>query len=105
MERLEAIRKIVEQSPNDPFPRYGLAMELSRSGHQDEAHQAFVELERRFPEYVPQYLMHAKLLGELHLGDQQRGVLGRGIAAARASGDGHALDELGQALAALEAGD
>jgi hypothetical protein len=105
MGRLEAIRKIVEQSPNDPFARYGLAMELSRAGHKDEAHQAFVELERRFPEYVPQYLMHAKLLAELRLVDEQRGTLGRGMAAARASGDAHALDELGQALAALEEGD
>ena len=35
------IRKIVEQQPNDPFPRYGLAMELAPSllvpGRPDDA--------------------------------------------------------------------
>jgi predicted Zn-dependent protease len=105
MNRLEAIQKIVAQSPNDPFPRYGLAMELKNAGRHDESHAAFEELERRHPDYVPQYLMHANLLGAMNRVDEQRAVLTRGIAVAGKRGDAHALGEMQQALDALGAQD
>ncbi len=105
MSRIEAILKIVEQSPNDPFPRYGLAMEYKNAGRHDEAHATFVELEKRHPEYVPQFLMHANLLGAMKLVDEQRAVLERGVAAAQKKRDQHALGELQGALEALDAGD
>jgi tetratricopeptide (TPR) repeat protein len=96
--RLESIQKIVEQSPNDPFARYGLAMELKNLGRHEEAHAAFEELERRHPEYVPQFLMHANLLTELRRPDEARACLERGIAAARKAGNQHALGEMQSAL-------
>src|SRR6185369_9031623 len=99
--RADAMRKFIAASPNDPFPRYGLAMELKNTGQLDEAHQAFAELEQRFPEYVPQYLMHAQLLASQGKPDDVRQVLERGIAAARKKGDGHALGELEGMLAGL----
>ena len=105
MSRIEAIRKIVAQSPNDPFPRYGLAMELKNAGQHDEAHATFVELEQRHPDYVPQYLMHANLLTAMKRAADARGVLERGIAAATKKRDQHALGELTGALEALDAGD
>ncbi len=98
MGRLDVIRKIVAQQPNDPFPRYGLAMELTKTGQHDEAEQAFAELEQKFPDYVPQYLMRANLLIEMKRGEDAKGVLQRGIAAAQRKGDGHALGELQAAL-------
>jgi predicted Zn-dependent protease len=103
--RLETIRKIVEQQPNDPFPRYGLAMELKKQGQGAEAEEAFAELERRHPDYVAQYLMRANNLGELGRADDARAVLGRGVEAARKKGDGHALGELQQALMQLKSRD
>jgi predicted Zn-dependent protease len=105
MNRLESIRKIVAQTPNDPFPRYGLAMELKRLGQNDEAEQAFCDLEQRHPDYVPQYLMRANLLTEMKRTDDARGVLERGIAAAQKKRDMHALGELQQALDALGSAD
>jgi predicted Zn-dependent protease len=101
MGRLDVIRKIVAQQPNDPFPRYGLAMELTKQGLSDEAEQTFAELEQRFPDYVPQYLMRANLLVSMKRTDDARGVLERGIAAAQRKGDGHALGELQAALDGL----
>jgi hypothetical protein len=98
MPRSDGIRKIVEASPNDPFPRYGLAMALRGEGDLDGAHAEFDELERRFPDYVPQYLMHVQLLGQLGRRDDARAVGERGMAAAKRKGDGHAMDELEQAL-------
>jgi hypothetical protein len=105
MSRIDAIKKIVEQQPNDPFPRYGLAMEYKNAGRAEEAHAQFVELETRHPDYVPQYLMHGTLLSSMHRLELARGVLERGIAAASKKGDGHALGELQQALAGLPSDD
>jgi tetratricopeptide (TPR) repeat protein len=102
MPSLEVLRKFVEKSPNDPFPRYGLAMELKKLGQKEEAENEFAELEKRHPNYVPQYLMRANNLTELGRKEDARGVLERGIRAAQEKRDGHALGELQGALAALE---
>ncbi len=98
MSRIETIKKILEQSPNDPFPRYGLAMEYKNAGRADEAAATFAELQARHPDYVPQYLMHGNLLVSMHKLDEARQVLEQGIAAARKKGDGHAAGELQGAL-------
>ncbi len=99
--RLEVITKIVVQNPTDPFPRYGLAMELKNVGQLEEAHGAFDELERLFPDYVAQYLMHANLLTQLGRPADAKAVLQRGIPVAQKLGNGHALGEMQGALDAL----
>lgn len=101
MSRLEAIRKIAEQSPNDPFPHYGLAMELKNVGQLEDAHQAFTRLEEKFPDYVAQYLMHGTMLAEMKRTADARAVFTRGIEMARKKNNAHALGELEQALDAL----
>lgn len=103
--RIDAIRKIMEASPKDPFPRYGYAMELKNLGRLDEAVGAFEELERLFPDYVAQYLMHHNVLVSLRRKDDARAVCERGIAAASRKGDAHAAGELRGALDALEYAD
>ena len=105
MSRIEMIRKIVEQQPNDPFPRYGLAMELKNLGQLEESSVTFAELERRHPAYVAQYLMHANVLTALRRTDDAKGCLRRGIEVARQAGNGHALSEMQTALADLDAQD
>jgi tetratricopeptide (TPR) repeat protein len=101
MSRIDVIKKIAESQPNDPFPRYGLAMEYKNAGHAEEAHATFTELEARWPEYVAAYLMHGNLLASMHRLAEARGVYEQGIAAARKKGDGHALGELESALSNL----
>lgn len=101
MSRLDAIRKIVEQSPNDAFARYGLAMELKNAGQLDEARAAFEELERRSPDYVAQYLMHGNLLAAQGRKGDAKAVLARGIEIARKARNQHALGEMEEALLAL----
>jgi tetratricopeptide (TPR) repeat protein len=98
MSRIDAIKKIVEQQPNDPFPRYGLAMEYKNAGRAEEAHAVFAELEARHPDYVAQYLMHGNLLASMQRLDEARAVYERGVAAARKKGDAHAAGELQGAL-------
>ena len=99
--RIDVIRKIIETTPNDPFPRYGYAMELKTLGRHEEAVAAFTEMEQRFPDYVAQYLMHHNVLVALRRKDEARAVCERGVVAARLKGDGHAAGELQQAIEAL----
>jgi tetratricopeptide (TPR) repeat protein len=103
MSRLETIRKIVEQQPNDPFSRYGLAMELKNVGQHDAAHAEFEELEKRHPTYVAQFLMHANLLSDMKRLDEAKACLKRGIEEARKAGNAHALSEMQGALDQLGA--
>jgi hypothetical protein len=101
MSRLEALKQFAAQSPTDPFPHYGLAMELKNLGQDAAAHQAFVDLETRFPAYVAQYLMHGNLLAAMGRPADARGVLERGIAVAGKAGNQHAVSELRAALEQL----
>ena len=97
----DILRKLIDKNPKDPFPRYGLAMELKNRGEHDASHAAFVELEEKFPDYVAQYLMHANLLTSMQRRDEARALLLRAIPIAEKQGNGHAAGELQGALAAL----
>lgn len=99
--RLEEIKSFVEMAPGDPFPLYGLAMEYRTLGDAPEARRTFALLAERFPAYVAQYLMHAKLLIELGDRPAARQVLTTGIEKARAGRNHHALGELESELAGL----
>jgi predicted Zn-dependent protease len=101
MDRLAMLQQFVARTPNDPFARYGLAMEFKKRGLLIEANAAFAELIERHPDYVPAYLMAGQAL--LAAGDAAGAldVFTRGVAAARAAGNDHALGELESARAAL----
>ena len=101
MDRIASFRSFVARSPSDPFPRYGLAMELKSSGDVDAAIGEFVILMDRFPDYVPTYLMAGTTLAERGRFAEARDALARGITAAQRKRDAHALGELEAALAAL----
>ena len=105
MSRIDVIRKIAESQPNDPFPRYGLAMEYKNAGHAEEAHATFSELEAKWPEYVAAYLMHGNLLASMHRLQEVRALYEKGSVAARKKGDGHAAGELESALDTLPTDD
>ncbi|HTJ42077.1 MAG TPA: hypothetical protein VL463_08260 [Kofleriaceae bacterium] len=77
-------------------------MELKNQGKLVEASDAFADLIKTFPDYVPSYLMAGNTASALGLPDQARDIYTRGIATARARGDLHAAKELEAALAELD---
>ncbi len=93
------LRSMVAAKPDDPFPAYGLAMELNRVGQRDEARVAFADLLAAHPDYVPSYLMFGNLL--VAMGDREAAAqtYDAGIAAAGRAGDDHARGELEAARA------
>lgn len=101
MDRVAALTRFIEQSPGDPFPRYGLALEYKSQGKLEEAARVFGELEGRFPDYVPQYLMAGGVLVGLGRRDEAARTYRKGIEVATRRGDAHAKGELEAALAEL----
>lgn len=101
MDRIETLKQFVDQNPDDPFPRYGLAMAYTDAGDLDAARAVFAVLLERSPGYVATYLMYGNMLADVGEPDAAADIYRRGIEAARAAGDSHAASELGGALAAL----
>ncbi|HLU69076.1 MAG TPA: tetratricopeptide repeat protein [Kofleriaceae bacterium] len=102
MDRLAVLRDFVARSPDDPFPRYGLAMELAARGQLEEARQAFQELVDRAPGYVPAYLMYGNLLARMGDKARAREIYRAGAEVSARAGDSKAESENLAALAELE---
>lgn len=96
------LRNMIVQKPDEPFVRYGLAMELKKLGHQQEAVEAFQHLVDHHPDYVATYLMYGNMLAELGRRDDAVAVYDRGLAAARQAGNDHAEGEIAAARAELD---
>jgi tetratricopeptide (TPR) repeat protein len=99
MDRIATFKTFISRSPQDPFPRYGLAMEHKGRGDLAEAWAVFSELIQQFPDYVPTYLMAGGTLIGLGRKDEAIAVFQKGIEVASRRGDQHARGELEQALA------
>ncbi len=54
--RKQQIEEMLTEDPNDPFLRYGLAMEHVSEGQDEEAIRCFEGLLHVAPEYVPAYM-------------------------------------------------
>jgi thioredoxin-like negative regulator of GroEL len=101
MDRTEQLRKFIAASPDDPFPRYALALELKGKGEAQAAAAELNELVRRTPDYLAAYLQLGVILETLDRADEARDALARGQVVARRQGNTHTLSELTQALETL----
>ena len=100
--RLEEIKSFIEMAPNDPFPRYGLAMEYKNLGDRESARRCFEDLVARHPDYVPQYLMYGQLLVEIGERETAKRIFASGVERAQKARNHHAQGELQQALDRLD---
>jgi len=94
MDRIQMLKEILAQEPNNAFARYGLAMEHSNSGNLDQALNEFQTLLSTNPDYAAGYFMAAQTLVKSGRRDEARAMLENGIAAAHRQGDGHAASEM-----------
>lgn len=100
--RLEVLSEIAAKDPKNPFPRYGIAMELTTLGRDEDAVAAFRGLATEAPEYVATYLMAGKLCEKMGRLDDARDFYRRGISAADRARNQHAREELEGALGMLD---
>jgi cytochrome c-type biogenesis protein CcmH/NrfG len=99
--RRQMLEEFVAKKPDDPFSRYGLAMECMNGGDTGAADGHFRELLQRNADYVPAYLMYAQMLSRAARADEARRVLNIGIVAADKKGDQHARSEMETLLAEI----
>ncbi len=99
--RIDALLGFIQQKPQDPFPRYALALEYKNADRLDEARAAFDALMSAHPDYTAAYLHAGNTLVALGLRDDARAVYQRGVEVCVRRGDAHARGELEGALASL----
>jgi tetratricopeptide (TPR) repeat protein len=92
--RREQLEEMLAGDPNDSFLRYGLAMEYSTAGQDDEAIRCLRELLARDANYVPAYLQAGRALIRQGADEEAREILRTGIAVAKRTGDEHAAGEM-----------
>ena len=88
------LKEILAENPNDAFARYGLAMEYANSGDTSTALAEYQKIVDLNPEYVPAYQMAGQLLMNLGRDQDARTWFEKGIAAARRTGNQHAISEM-----------
>lgn len=101
MNRIEQLEKFIESQPDEPFPRYALALEKKARGDQAGAAADLEALLGRKPDYLAAYLMLGLLQQALGEGVKARQTLQAGQQVARTKGDTHTLSELTSALESL----
>ena len=99
--RRQMLEEFVEKRPDDPFSRYGLALECMNGGDSTAADTHFRALLERNSDYVPAYLMFAQMLARESRSAEAKQVLSKGIVAATKMGDQHARSELEGLLSEL----
>lgn len=99
--RLEVLKSMVEQKPEDGFSRYGLAMEYVRAGELETAMGEFETLLQHNPNYAAGYFHGGQTLEKLGRIEEAREIYRKGIDVTGASGDGHTRGELIAALQML----
>ena len=102
MSRLDQIRSLLKDEPDDLFLNFGLAMELLAEGRLEEALQAFDRVIEIEADHVPAYQQKARALLQQGRKDQAARTLQAGIEAARRSGDNHAAEDMRKTLSALQ---
>jgi len=101
--RLKQLEDLLRHEPNDPFLRYGVAMEHKKAGRLDQALEWFGKTLEADGTYCYAFYQQGQILhaqGDL---EAARATYERGIAAARTCNDNHAAGEMQAALDALEA--
>ncbi len=102
MNRLDKIRNMLADDPDDVFLNYALALELDKDGQHDESLQLFDQLTSRQPPYVPAFFMAAQMLNRLDRCGEAEQLLKRGVQAATAQGDDHAATEMTEFLEMID---
>lgn len=98
MSRLDSLLQLLDKEPNDSFVQYGIALEyLSR----DNFKQAEIYLKRildKDKDYIPAYMMYARLKEKTGNEEEARKIYRDGIEAANKIGDSKAAKEMEEFL-------
>ena len=102
MDKIAGLKEILELDPRNSFARYGIAMELARSGETDAALAEFDTLLAIDPEYTAGYFMSAQTLATAGRTVEAVERLKAGIGCAARADNRHALSEMQAMLDELD---
>jgi predicted Zn-dependent protease len=94
MSRIESLKEILAQDPNNTLARYGLAIEYANAGKFESALEEFGKLLSANPDYAAAYFMAAQTLIKAGRVEGAKKMLVDGIAAAERKRDSHAVSEM-----------
>lgn len=94
MDRIEKLKAFLEESPTDSFLQHALALEYIKLGNETDAQALFETILHREPTYIGSYYHLAQLLQRIGNTHEAIEWYEKGMAAAKAAGDQHALNEL-----------
>ena len=92
--RIAQLQQFLLQSPSDPFLHHALALESVKSGDEVMAEKHFRHNLDNTPHYVATYYHLGKLLERDNSTEDAVAMYERGMAIAKAAGDGHTFNEL-----------
>ena len=101
MDRMEKIKQMLVESPDDSFLKHALALEYIKSGNDGEARNQFENLLNKEPGYIGSYYHLAKLLERIGETDEAIKVYEKGMEEAKKAEDNHSLSELRSAFEEL----
>jgi len=96
--RMDALKAMLAQNPNDSFLRYGLAMEYKNAGDLEGAVREFRELIAINPDYSSAYFHGGQTLEGLGRLEEARELYQQGVEVTTRKGDQHARSEMQAAL-------
>lgn len=99
--RLDILKQMLEQNPNNSFARYGLAMELAKTGELEQAINEFETLLTNDQSYVAAYYHGGQTLEKLGRVEEARKLYQEGVEASTRKGDMHTRSEIEAALSLL----
>jgi tetratricopeptide (TPR) repeat protein len=102
MSRIDALRELLAEMPDDAFTRYALAMELRQADRLEEAMAEFRALLERSPEYTAAYLMAGQCAQDLGDRAEAARIFRLGVEVCARAGEKHAGAKCAEALADLE---
>jgi len=91
--RIDQLRLLEKESPNDDFIIYTIGLELVKDSHL-EAELYFDKNHKINPNYLPNYYQHGKLKLELGKFSDAKSILEEGILLAQKVKNNHTLKEL-----------
>lgn len=97
-DKIDILQTMLQQQPDNPLARYGLAIEYSNRGQHELAATEFDTLLAAHPDYVAGYFHSGRNLEKLGRVDDACEIYRRGIDAATRKGDMHSRSELQAAL-------
>ena len=99
--RLDMLKQMLSENPDNTFARYGLAMELVKAADFAEAITEFDDLLAHDETYAAAYFHGGQAYEKLGQVDEARQMYEKGIEVTTRKGDGHTRAELEAALSLL----